>query len=232
MERPQIPHLLDERGQPLNSRLEHLLRCCIPKLRKQFFALRNDELLLTLILEEGGRRLARWEQRTGRSLHERSHRFAWRVVFNVGRSRMLLDANRMRRDTLSAEAGDAILSTLPASTWGTPRQMEDAVRLREAHDRLTDDQWFVCELKAVGYSAVEIAEKRGGSPDAVNMVFSRAKRKLRALLRPTPVAASDGGGGGPSPGAVPEPSAQNGARIDNDGQLVPPPRLVRVRPRE
>lgn len=59
MERLQIPHLLDERGQPFSVRIERLLRSCIPKLRHQFPALRNDEILLTQVLEEGGRRLVR-----------------------------------------------------------------------------------------------------------------------------------------------------------------------------
>jgi DNA-directed RNA polymerase specialized sigma24 family protein len=233
MERLEIPHLLDERGQPFDARIERLLRNCIPKLRKQFPTLRNDEFLLTLVLEEGGRRLARWERRTGRSLHERSHRFVWRVVFNVGRSRMLLEANRMQRDTIGAEPGEAILSTLPATTWGTPQQMEAAVRLRETHDHLPEDQWSVLESKIVGYSAAQIGEKRGCSADAVNMVFSRAKRKLRALLGPLPADAAGGARGAASPGAVPEPSAHNrGDDKHADGQLAPAPRLVCVHRRE
>jgi DNA-directed RNA polymerase specialized sigma24 family protein len=231
MERLQIPHLLDERGQPLNACLDRLLRSFIPQLRQQFPALRNDELQLTLVLEEGGRRLTGWEQRSGRRLDEQSHRFAWTVVFNIARSWMLRDVNRMQRDTIGSEAGEAILSTRAATTWGTPQQMENAVRLREAHDHLPEDQWFVCESKIVGYSAAQIAEKRGGSADAVNMVFSRAKRKLRALLRPLPAATSDGAGGATSP-AVPAPSAQNGGQENADGQLAPAPRLVGVHRRK
>jgi len=232
MERLQIPHLLDERGQPIDPRFERLLRGCIRKLRKQFRPLQNDEFLLTLVLEEGGRRLALWEQRTGRRLDDRSHRFVWKVVLNVGRSWMLLDANRMKRDTIGAEAGEAILSTLPA-TWGTARQMEIAVRLREVHDKLNEDQRRVIESKIAGYTAIQIGEKRGCSPDAVNMVFSRAKRKLNRLLNRV----SSG-----APGRRPEPNTGVSGRDSSspdaahtgkrDGELAPAPRLVCVHRRE
>jgi DNA-directed RNA polymerase specialized sigma24 family protein len=135
---------------------------------------------------------------------------------------MRRDANRMKRDTLGAEVSEAILSTVPATKWGTAQQIEDAVRVREAQDKLTDDQWLVCGLKAAGYTAIQIAETRGGSPDAVNMVFSRAKRKLQILLRPLPAGTLDRGASGPSPSAVPEPSAQERGHDRLDGELPPP----------
>ena len=233
MERLQIPHLLDERGQPFGARLECRLRSFIPQLRLQFPALRNDELQLTLVLEEGGRRLTGWEQRSGRPLDEQSLRFAWTVVFNIARSWMLRDANRMRRDTIGAEAGEAILSTLPAINWGTAQQIEDAVRLREAHDKLSEDQQMVCGLKEAGYSAIDIAEKRGCSPDAVNMVFSRAKRKLDRLLRGLPAGASGRRPERRAPGPSPEASSPDSAHTGRlDGELAPAPRLVGVHRRE
>jgi DNA-directed RNA polymerase specialized sigma24 family protein len=230
MERPQIPHLLDERGQPLDVRLERLLRGCIPQLCRQFPALRNDELQLTLVLEEGGRRIAGWEQRSGRRLDEQSHRFAWIVVFNVARSWMLRDVNRMQGNTIGAEAVEAILSTLPATTWGTPKQVEDALRLQEAHEHLPEDQRSVCESKIVGYSAAQIAEKRGCSADAVNMLFSRAKRRLRALLGPPSTAAGGARGGSPI-AVVPEPPSHK-CSPNADGKLAPAPRILGVHRRE
>jgi DNA-directed RNA polymerase specialized sigma24 family protein len=228
MERQQIPHLLDERGQPLSPRVERLLRSHIAKLRQQFPALRNDALLLTQVLEEGGRRLERWEQQSGKRLDKQSHRFVETILVNIGRSWMLRDANRLRRDTIGAEAGETILSALPATQWGTAKQIEDAVRLREVHDNLTEDQWLVCGLKDAGYSAIEIAETRGGSPAAANMVFSRAKRKLRRLLDAVPLGASDRGRRAASPGAVPEQSAPEQSHKEADGRLTGALRLVRV----
>ena len=59
------------------------------------------------------------------------------------------DPNRLRRDTIGAEAGETFLSTLPAKV-GTAKQIEDAVRVREAHDCLTEKQWSVCGSKAMG----------------------------------------------------------------------------------
>jgi DNA-directed RNA polymerase specialized sigma24 family protein len=227
MERQQIPHLLDERGQPLSPRFERLLRSQIPKLCQQFPALRNDALLLTQVLEEGGRRLKRWEQQSGRRLDEQSHRFVETIVVNIGKSWVLRDTNRLRRESIGAEDGEAILSTLPATQWGTVKQIEDAVRLREVHDNLTEDQWLVCGLKDAGYSAIEIGEIRGGSAAAANMVFSRAKRKLRRLLDAVPVA-SNRGRRAASPGVVPEQSAPEPAHTQADGKLTAALRLVRV----
>lgn len=232
MERLQIPHLLDERGQPIDPRFDRLLRSCIPKLRKQFRPLRDDEFLLTLVLEEGARRLALWEKRTGRRLEDHWQHFVWKVVLNVARSWMVLEPNRMKNDTIGAEAGEAILSTLPA-TWGTARQMEMAVRLREVHDNVKEDVWSVLESKMAGYTAIQIGENRGCSPAAVNMVFSRAKRKLDRLLNRV----SSG-----VPGRTPEPRtgvpgrespSSDAADTGNpDGELAPAPGLVWVHRRK
>ena len=54
--------------------------------------------------------------------------------------------------------------------------------LRELEARLTEAEWIVCNLKILGYSSEEIAKQRHSSTAAVNMVFSRAKQKLRRVL--------------------------------------------------
>jgi DNA-directed RNA polymerase specialized sigma24 family protein len=232
MERLQIPHLLDERGQPLNTRLERLLRRFIPTLRRQFPAIRDDELELTEILEEGGRRFEKWEQQSGRPLDEEPYRFAWAILFNIGRSRMDRDPNRLRHDTIGAEAGQTVLSTLPSKV-GTAKQIEDAVRVREAHDCMTEKQWSVCGSKAMGYSAEEIGEEMGISPAAVNMVFSRAKRKVFRRLTVRLAAALGRGTKGASKGLARSRSAHNDAHTQNtDGELTPALRLARIQRRE
>lgn len=104
--------------------------------------------------------------------------------------------------------------------------------MREAHDHLTEDQWLVCGLKGAGYTASEIAETRGGTPDAVNMVFSRAKRKLRALLESLPTGSADRGARGASPRAVPETPTRKSGHEQADGELAPASRLVCVHRRE
>jgi len=232
MERLQIPHLLDERGQPFNTRLERLLRRFIPTLRKQFPAIRDDEFELTEILEEGGRRFGKWEQQSGHPLDEQPHRFAWTILFNIGRSRMDRDPNRLRRDTIRAEAGETFLSTLPAKS-GTAKQIEDAVRLREAHDCMTEKQWSVCGSKAMGYSAEEIGQELAVSSAAVNMVFSRAKRKVFLRLTARPAAAPGRGTKGASKGIARDRSAHDDAQTQKtDGELTPALRLARIQRRE
>jgi hypothetical protein len=111
--------------------------------------------------------------------------------------------------------------------------MENAVRLREVHDHATEDQWRVMESKMAGYSAEQIAEKRGGSADAVNMIFSRAKHKLARLLNRMP---SGGSGRRPeqrTPVPSRESSSSDGAHTGRrDGELASAPGLVCVHHRE
>jgi DNA-binding CsgD family transcriptional regulator len=116
---------------------------------------------------------------------------------------------------------------------GTAKQIEDAVRVREAHDCLTEKQWSVCGAKAMGYSAEEIAQELGVSPAAVNMVFSRAKRKVSRRLSARPAAAAGRGPKGASKGPARDRSAHDEAHTQKtDGELTPALRLARIQRRE
>jgi len=224
MERLQIPHLLDERGQPLSSRLEQLLRRLIPRFRKQFPTL-NDDQEVTEIFEEAGRRLERREQRSGPL--EEPYGFAWVTLLNIGRSWMCRDPNRLRREMIGTEDGKTVLSTMQAKS-GTAKQIEDGVLLREVHDCLTEKEWSVCGSKAVGYSADEIAEELGASPAAANMIFSRAKRKAFRRLSAGP-AAPGRGPKGASKGPAAECSVHDDAHGQKaDGELTPALPLARI----
>jgi DNA-directed RNA polymerase specialized sigma24 family protein len=185
MERQQIPHLLDEQGQPLDSRLDNVLRHLVPKFRRRFPKI-WDDFDLTEILEETARRVASWERRFGQV--SKLHGFAWVTLQNVAKSRMELDQNRLKRDTLGAEASEALLSRAEAVT-GSKEQIERKVQLKEMLRSLSLEQRLVCNRKMFGYSGADIARQRGTSEAAVDMLFSRAKRKLRnsfnASKRPT-----------------------------------------------
>ena len=178
MEHQQKPRLLDDRGNPLSTRVEGALRSLIPKFRRQFPAV-QDELDITQLLEKAGHRIEERERRSGPI--EKLHAYAWVTLRSVVMSWMRRGPNRLTRRALDSEASDAVLSIAPAQS-GTAEQIEQNILLREAMDRLTEDEWLVCNLKMVGYSSEEIATRRGSSTDAVNMVFSRAKRKLRRVL--------------------------------------------------
>jgi len=178
MEHLQAPRLLDERGNPLSSRVEGALRSLVPKFRRQFPAV-QDELELTEILEKAGHRIAAREQRSGPI--EKLHAYAWVTLRSVVMSWMRRSSHRLTQQTISSDAAEALLSTLPASS-GTAKQIEQHVLLHEAMHCLSEGEWIVCNLKMMGYSSEQIARRRHTSTAAVNMVFSRAKQKLRRVL--------------------------------------------------
>ena len=178
MEHLQTPRLLDERGNPLSSRVEGALRSLVPKFRRQFPAV-QDELELTEILEKAGHRIAAREQRSGPI--EKLHAYAWVTLRSVVMSWMRRSSHRLTQQTISSDAAEALLSTLPASS-GTAKQIEQHVLLHEAMQSLSESEWIVCNLKMMGYSSEQIARRRHTSTAAVDMIFSRAKQKLRRVL--------------------------------------------------
>jgi len=178
MEHLPTPRLLDERGNPLSGRVESALRSLVPKFRRQFPAV-QDELDLTEILEKAGHRIAAREQRSGPI--EKLHAYAWVTLRSVVMSWMRRGSHRLTQQTISSDASEAMLSTARAPS-GTAEQIEQQVLLHEAMDRLSEGEWIVCNLKMLGYSSEEIAKRRRSSTAAVNMVFSRAKQKLRRVL--------------------------------------------------
>jgi RNA polymerase sigma factor (sigma-70 family) len=178
MEHLQIPRLLNVRGNPLSERIESALRSLIPRFRRQYPNL-QDELVVTSIVEKAGQRIEQREQQSGPI--EKLHAYAWVTVKNITASWMRRSSNRSELQRIDSEAGSAILERVPAEA-GSPEQIEHAVLLREAMAHLSEDEWRVCNLKMMGYSGEEIARERGSSTAAVNMVFSRATKKLRAFL--------------------------------------------------
>jgi RNA polymerase sigma factor (sigma-70 family) len=178
MEHLQIPRLLNVRGNPLSERIESALRSLIPRFRRQYPNL-QDELVVTSILEKAGQRIEQREQQSGPI--EKLHAYAWVTVKNITVSWMRRSSNRSDLQRIDSETASAILERVPAEA-GSPEQIEQAVLLRQAMAHLSEDEWRVCNLKMMGYSGEEIARERGSSTAAVNMVFSRATKKLRAFL--------------------------------------------------
>ena len=81
MEHLRRPRLLDESGNPFNTRVEGVLSYLVPRCQRQFPALRDD-LALTEVLEEAGRRIARREARSGPI--EKLHGYAWVTIRSSG----------------------------------------------------------------------------------------------------------------------------------------------------
>src|SRR5436309_11088667 len=92
--------LLDDVGQPLSPRLQRVLDDIAPKFRQRFPAL-GDELLVTEVLEEAGRRIANHERASGPV--ENLDAYTWVTVRNLARSRIRQSSMRLLRSTLGSE---------------------------------------------------------------------------------------------------------------------------------
>src|SRR4029077_17121659 len=95
------PHiLLDKAGNPLSPRLQHVLAAIPPRLRKRFPAF-GDDLLVTEVLEEAGRRIAALERESGPVSDLGA--YAWATAVNIATSRMRHPSMRFASSALGSE---------------------------------------------------------------------------------------------------------------------------------
>ena len=178
MEHLRTIGLLDSNGNPLADRIQRVLDRLLPRLRRQFPALRDD-VAVTEVMEEAGRRIASREERGGPI--EKLHGYAWVTIRSVATSRVRRGSLRLIQNTLESEASEARLAVVPAVS-GSAEQMERDIFLREVLAKLSPEERLVCVWKKAGYSSLEIAQFQGRSVAAVDTLFSRAKQKLRSAL--------------------------------------------------
>ena len=171
--------LVDTSGHPLSDRLQGVLSDLVPTLRRRFPGLK-DEVLVTHILEEAGRRLADRERRQGPI--ERLHGYAWVTVRSVATSMMRRSSIRLERATLGAEESLAVLATRSSET-ASLEQIERDILFWEIMAQLSPGERMVCLWKKAGFSSREIAQRRGTSVAAVDTLFCRLKEKIRKALR-------------------------------------------------
>jgi RNA polymerase sigma factor (sigma-70 family) len=170
--------LVDNDGRPLPPHIDRVLARLLPRLRRQFPAL-QDDVALTEVMEEAGRRIAQRERRSGPI--EKIHGYAWVTMRCVATSRVRRGSIRLLQKTLESEASNAQIALVPAET-GSAEQIERAILLREVLDKLSPEERRVCLWKHAGFSSQEIAEFQSRSVVAVDTLFSRAKQKLRDAL--------------------------------------------------
>ena len=170
--------LLDAGGNPLSTRLQRALGAIPPRFRHRFPEL-GDELLVTEVLEEAGRRIADHERASGPV--DNLDAYAWVTVLNVAKSRMRHSSMRLVRSTLGSEESHAVFGTLP-STHGAPEHIEAAILVQQVLAHLTAEERWLCSRKQLGLSSREIARELGTSVARVNTLFYRAKRKIRNAL--------------------------------------------------
>lgn len=184
MDHMRALELLDSNGKPLGERIGRVLSGLLPKLRRQFPNL-QDEVAITEVMEEAGRRIALREARGGTI--ERIHGYAWVTVRSVATSHLRRPATRVIQQTLEPEASQERIALAPAQ-YGSPEQIERDILLREALDTLSHEERMVCLWKQAGFSAQEIASTLGRSAPSVDTLFSRAKQKIRQALGMSPEA--------------------------------------------
>ena len=115
--------LLDDRGKPLSARVQRVLLDIRPKVRTRFPAL-TDDLVITEVLEEAGRRIEEHEQVAGSVVNLDA--YAWVTVTNVARSRMRRSSMRLVRSTLGSQESQAVFDALPSKS-ATPEQIESDI---------------------------------------------------------------------------------------------------------
>jgi RNA polymerase sigma factor (sigma-70 family) len=177
MEQPRF-RLLDEHGDFLSPRIERVLIGLIPRFLRNFprFA---DEVLLVESLEKAGRKIVRRETRLGPV--ENVHGYAWVVLRSIGVSWSRRGSHRLAGTTLNPDHSASALESIHA-TSGTAEQTENHIYFEEVMARLTVEEQLVCRRKTIGFTSQEIAEQRGMSAGAVDVLFWRVREKLRKLF--------------------------------------------------
>jgi RNA polymerase sigma factor (sigma-70 family) len=182
MGRPLHFRILDERGRPLNPRIESALASLVPRLQRHFPTFLDDGALVDA-LEEAGRRITHREEETGPI--EKLHGYAWVTLRNVATSRMRGGPGRIQQRTLDSSDAQVLLGGAPA-TYGTAEEIERKILLREVLESLTEEERLICVLKKAGFSSHEIATRRGSSAAAVDTLISRIKQKVRQSVGLSP----------------------------------------------
>ena len=214
MEHMRTLGLLDSNGKPLAEPIQRVLTGLLPRLRRQYPGLRDDQVL-TEVIEEAGRRIASREERGGPI--EKLHAYAWVTVRSVATSYLRKPANQLIRDTVGSQASEIHISSMHAS-YGSIEEIERHILMREAMETLSEEERVVCMWKTAGFSAQEIAKSQGRSVGAVDTLFSRAKHKMRQALGFT------SGSGAAKPKAINgqahEPTLRDGDQTETpDAQL-------------
>lgn len=177
------PGYVDRSGQPFAAHIQEVLRDLLPRLQREYAALR-DEATFTAVLEEAGRKIARAERR--QELRD-LHRYAWVVVRSVAISRTR--TLRVSQSMLELADSTDILASTPATMMGTAESIEREILLREIMEMLEPDEQSLMILKTAGFSSPEIGVELGISKEAVDTRFSRVRAKVRHQMSARGVAA-------------------------------------------
>jgi RNA polymerase sigma factor (sigma-70 family) len=176
--------LLDAEGHPLDPRIQAVLRGLVPRFRRRFLTLR-DELLVTEIFEEAGRRITAHKAAFDAAANPRA--YAFKILCTVALVRLRRPSMRLDQASFGSDAGRSVIESQP-SRHGTPEQVEASILLQEYLGPLTDQERELCMWKEAGYTSRQIARKLGTSPGYVDNLFYRIKAKCQEAAAGTKAA--------------------------------------------
>ena len=179
MERLRKLGLLDENGQPFENRVQEIFEPLVYKFRVNFPRVR-DEVDVQKIFEKSAHKLVERERDAGHEL-ESPHGYAWATLRTVAISEARSSSIEGHRIRAESSTTFDLVASLP-SPDGTPEQLDRQVLLNEFRARLTHEEELVFSGKMGGYSSRQIAKWRGCSPEAIDNMFSRIRKKLRAFV--------------------------------------------------
>lgn len=179
MERLRKLGLLDENGQLFDDRVQEIFERLVHRFRRNFPRVR-DEVDAQKIFEKAAHKLTEHEREAGHTL-EHPYGYAWSTLWTVAIDETRgtsIESHRIRAESSSAFD---LVASLPAPD-GTPEQMDRQVLLNQFRARLTEEEELVFSGKLGGYSSRQIAAWRGCSPEAIDNMYSRIRKKLRAFV--------------------------------------------------
>ena len=211
--------LLDGSGNQFGAHIDRVLGRLLPRLRREFPAI-QDEVAQVDVLEEAGRRLVAREARGGPI--EKINGYAWVAIRSVAMSRLRQGSGRLLQRTITTDASEAVLSRVTAVD-GSVERIERDILLREVLAPLTRDEQRVCLWKFMGFSSLEIAQRRRCTVAAVDMLFFHAKERIRrtvsvqnSQLKPTASAATS-----PDRAASPQTLPHSSEHPDDEAESLP-----------
>jgi RNA polymerase sigma factor (sigma-70 family) len=170
--------LSDESGLPLDTRIVSALQVMLPRLRRQFPHL-DDDAVVADLLEEAGRRIARWEATNGPA--EKLYGFAWTTLRNCAVSHTRRGTSIVEQNSLPAQQSGQLLARQATQT-GSPEEIEHAVFLRQVLEQLSSEERWILVRKQAGFSSKDLARELGTHASRIDQIVFRTKAKLRRLL--------------------------------------------------
>jgi DNA-directed RNA polymerase specialized sigma24 family protein len=164
-------HLVDPDGKDLAPNIQSAVHRVAQRLTRLLSGI-SDEAVVSTLVEDSARRVAREEQKHGPVLELVP--YLHRAVLNAIRSEQ---RRRAREVQMSVALPDG-----PAESTDSDR-IQKAILVRELLERIHPQAAAIALLKSEGYKSREIADKLGLTVRNVDTIYCRTRQDLRELLK-------------------------------------------------